>query len=347
MAILTKYYKRGNTIKSETFTPGQMNSTGGNSPNTDNEKEFWSIRDSKNSNWGQTEIQKKEFDAITEWLKQNPGVRQFNRASTTDAQNILKSMNDFVSNFSGVQASAESGQISREQSEANIQQSLKDAQIDPNKPVPGLDGYVPPTQSTTTTPTATWTNAQGQTINPENYTMLRGADMEAWAKSQGYTKQEESQAPTTSQFSGTNFQKQMPELTPTTLKNTGIAQANPSVPANAGFINALYQEGFGRDATQAELDKFVGKTVKDASNIILGAERSPFFDTATGQPTDTPVDTTGDGTADISELTDDPDFKNLPPDLQAIAELMLNAVNARDEETRGLAQEALTINSTG
>jgi hypothetical protein len=61
------------------------------------------------------------------------------------------------------------------------------------------------------------------------------------------------------------------------LSNPNIATANPGATANKNFINALFTEGFGRDATQAELDKFASHTVKDASNIILGANRSPFF----------------------------------------------------------------------
>lgn len=61
-----------------------------------------------------------------------------------------------------------------------------------------------------------------------------------------------------------------------TLKNSNIAQANPDVPANADFINALFFESSGRKATSEELEKFVGMTVKDAANTILGASLSPF-----------------------------------------------------------------------
>lgn len=63
----------------------------------------------------------------------------------------------------------------------------------------------------------------------------------------------------------------------TTLKNPGIAQANPTAIANPNFINALYAEQYNRPATQEELNKFAGRTVKDAANIILGATKSPFF----------------------------------------------------------------------
>jgi len=60
------------------------------------------------------------------------------------------------------------------------------------------------------------------------------------------------------------------------LQNTNIATANPNAVANVNYINALYKEAYNRNATQAELDKFAGRTVKDASNIILGQARSPF-----------------------------------------------------------------------
>jgi hypothetical protein len=63
------------------------------------------------------------------------------------------------------------------------------------------------------------------------------------------------------------------------LKNQGIAQANPYVQANPSFINALYQEKYNRNATQAELNRFQGHSVKDASNIILGQSLSPFAGT--------------------------------------------------------------------
>jgi hypothetical protein len=66
------------------------------------------------------------------------------------------------------------------------------------------------------------------------------------------------------------------------LKNPGIATANPGASANENYINALYQEAYGRDATAKELDIYTGRTVADASNIILGQGRSPF---ATGSTT--------------------------------------------------------------
>ena len=58
---------------------------------------------------------------------------------------------------------------------------------------------------------------------------------------------------------------------------SNISKADPNA-ANSGYINALYQEKFRRDATQAELDKFTTNTVKDASNLILGQDMSPFRD---------------------------------------------------------------------
>lgn len=60
------------------------------------------------------------------------------------------------------------------------------------------------------------------------------------------------------------------------LKNAWIASANPSAIANSNYINALYQEKYGRNATRAELDKFASRTVKDAANIILWQWLSPF-----------------------------------------------------------------------
>lgn len=60
------------------------------------------------------------------------------------------------------------------------------------------------------------------------------------------------------------------------LKNAWIASANPSAVANSNYINALYQEKYGRNATRAELDKFASSTVKDAANIILWQWLSPF-----------------------------------------------------------------------
>lgn len=55
-----------------------------------------------------------------------------------------------------------------------------------------------------------------------------------------------------------------------------IAAANPVAQANASFINALYQYGFGRKAKKNELAKFAGKSVKDAANLVLGQKKSPF-----------------------------------------------------------------------
>lgn len=61
------------------------------------------------------------------------------------------------------------------------------------------------------------------------------------------------------------------------LNNPKIAQANPAVKVNKAFVDALYQEAYGRYATVSEQALFKGKTVKDASNVILGS-RSPWFD---------------------------------------------------------------------
>lgn len=64
------------------------------------------------------------------------------------------------------------------------------------------------------------------------------------------------------------------------LKNASIATANPSAIANKNYINALYKEAYNRNATQAELNKFSGKTVKDSANLILGSTNSPFSATS-------------------------------------------------------------------
>jgi len=48
------------------------------------------------------------------------------------------------------------------------------------------------------------------------------------------------------------------------------------VPANRQYIDALFQEKYGRKATEQEAASYVGKTVKDAANLILGWELSPF-----------------------------------------------------------------------
>ena len=62
------------------------------------------------------------------------------------------------------------------------------------------------------------------------------------------------------------------------LKNPEIANVvDRNAVANPDYINALYQEAHERDATTEELRQFSGRTVKDAANLILGANKSPFF----------------------------------------------------------------------
>jgi len=68
------------------------------------------------------------------------------------------------------------------------------------------------------------------------------------------------------------------------INNKNIAKANPGAIASDGFINALYQEAYQRDATLNELAKFNTRTVKDASNIILGAKNSPFSNKSNNKP---------------------------------------------------------------
>lgn len=63
-----------------------------------------------------------------------------------------------------------------------------------------------------------------------------------------------------------------------------ISKANPSSAANSSFISALYLAKYGRTATAAEQAKFAGKTVKDVSNLVLGASDSPFYGTKTTAP---------------------------------------------------------------
>jgi hypothetical protein len=81
------------------------------------------------------------------------------------------------------------------------------------------------------------------------------------------------------------------------VTNKAIASANPSAIATRGYINALYREAFGRDATKSELEKFEKGTVKDAANTILrnqnGTNYSPFQNkpTTTTQKTQTTTQT--------------------------------------------------------
>lgn len=73
------------------------------------------------------------------------------------------------------------------------------------------------------------------------------------------------------------YEKKFIKPIPYQLKNKNITKALWFVKANKSFINALYQERHNRDATLAEQRHFTGYTVKNASNIILGAWRSPFY----------------------------------------------------------------------
>lgn len=98
------------------------------------------------------------------------------------------------------------------------------------------------------------------------------------------SKQFETKAGNTATYSGSNSSTPSPSpsvpstpATNPTQINT-IAQTNQDLTSNDGFINALYQEKYKRDATQAELDRFKGYSVRDATNIILGQELSPFSD---------------------------------------------------------------------
>lgn len=81
------------------------------------------------------------------------------------------------------------------------------------------------------------------------------------------------------------------------LKNSRIAQMNPGSKANRAFIQAVYREKFGRNATEREITRFLNQTVKDVSNIIL-RDASPFK--SAGQPSSTP---TGEQLTDVSTGT--------------------------------------------
>ena len=134
----------------------------------------------------------------------------------------------------------------------------------------------------------------------------------------------------------------------TQLKNKKIAEANPNVKANANFINALYQEKYNRNATQAELDKFTGKTVKDASNIILGAENSPFYsvknDSYINPQINEQTSLDGQTTAILPlTITESEAFQKLPDDYKAIVELMYEGIAVKDEESKKQAEEALNL----
>lgn len=102
------------------------------------------------------------------------------------------------------------------------------------------------------------------------------------------------------------------------LKNAWIASANPSAIANKNYINALYVEKYGRNATQAELDRFSWSSVKDAANIILGQSLSPFANsgawwttstTSSSANASTPTSTTGRWTY-ISNEADLQSYRN-------------------------------------
>lgn len=84
------------------------------------------------------------------------------------------------------------------------------------------------------------------------------------------------------------------------LQNQNISKANPDVAANREFINAVYQEAQGRYATDAEvadLQKRGLTSVKDVSNVVLGAANSPFYGGAAVKPQNMPAQETQPGQA--------------------------------------------------
>lgn len=88
------------------------------------------------------------------------------------------------------------------------------------------------------------------------------------------------------------------------LKNQNIAKANPSAIANLNYINALYKEAYNRNATKAELDKFSGKTVKDAANLILGQSNSPFASQPSQAITPAPTPQSTETSSNIVQVKD-------------------------------------------
>lgn len=111
-------------------------------------------------------------------------------------------------------------------------------------------------------------------------------------------------------FANTQYGYESPTSTFSNLGNIG--KALPNEVANSQYIDALYQEKYGRIATENEHTKFDGRTVKDSANLILGQNMSPFSDAPVleGKPSETDPtigeeDVTGDLTTDIIEIDDE------------------------------------------
>lgn len=161
------------------------------------------------------------------------------------------------------------------------------------------------------------------------------------------------------------------------LKNLNIGKANPDVTVNDNFINALFVEASGRNATAKELARFRGLKVKDVANLVLGAEKSPFFkagkgetkmETAarqrakaqkTGIPATPELLRANKGNDDSGKnttiqvpgskktiklpdaLANNPYFKQLDPEQQALIAYNWQIQKSQNEETKKLFADAL------
>jgi len=93
------------------------------------------------------------------------------------------------------------------------------------------------------------------------------------------------------------------QLGSATLLNN-IKSANPAVPVNANFINAVYQYAYGRNATANELKRFAGQTVASVANTIIG-KNSPFISTPGASLVNNPVASTPPNTSTTTQPTQD------------------------------------------
>lgn len=134
------------------------------------------------------------------------------------------------------------------------------------------------------------------------------------------------------------------------LKNSRIAQANPTAPANDAYIAAVYREQFGRSPTPQELARFRGKPVKDVANIVL-RNNSPFTSVASVSPAQPPVDEIGAliGAANIKtpeQLTAEAQNLYNPYFEQQLAELNAQSTldTTRTTEDQQLQQQLDALN---
>lgn len=123
----------------------------------------------------------------------------------------------------------------------------------------------------------------------------------------------------------------------TRLQN--ISSANPGVVANRSFIAAVYQEAMGRPPTEAEYKRFATAKTKDVANIVL-RDKSPFKTAAGGSgaggtKTSGPLDNLPD------ELKNNPYFKQLDPDNQALLAYNWSVLNSQNKEKIKAFHDAL------